>query len=106
MADALEYVQKMVLAGGKRLRPAFMYYGYLTAGGKDKERIIKTSASIELIHTFLLIHDDIIDRDNLRHGLDTIHERYRKLSRKFFKDVDYEHFGESMAIIIGDMVLS
>src|SRR3989344_2641526 len=67
IADSLRYIKKMILSGGKRLRPAFMYYGYLAAGGQDIKRIIKTSISIELIHTFLLIHDDIIDCDSKRH---------------------------------------
>ena len=104
MADAVRYVKKMVLASGKRLRPAFMYYGYLAAGGREKEKMLKTAVSIELIHIFLLIHDDIIDRDNIRHGVDTMHKRYEKLGRKIFKQKDFGHFGDSMAIIIGDMV--
>lgn len=104
MADALRYVKKLVLAGGKRLRPAFMYYGYLAAGGREKEEILKTAISVELIHIFLLIHDDIIDRDNLRHGIDTVEVRYKKLGKKFFRKIDYVHFGSAMAIIIGDMV--
>jgi len=104
VADALRYVKKVVLAGGKRIRPAFMYYGYLAAGGKEREKIIRASISIELVHVFLLIHDDIMDRDNTRHGIDTVHYKYEKLGKTFFKEGDFQHFGRSMAIIIGDMV--
>ncbi len=104
MADAVKYVKQTVLAGGKRLRPAFMYYGYLAAGGEEKEKILRTSVSIELVHTFLLIHDDIIDRDKKRHGMDTVNFRYEKIGKKFFKKNDFEHFGNSMALIIGDMI--
>ncbi|MEK7598474.1 MAG: polyprenyl synthetase family protein [Patescibacteria group bacterium] len=104
VADALRYVKKIILAGGKRARAVFMYYGYLAADGKDLEKIIKISISIEFIHIFLLIHDDIIDQDDKRHGITTIHKRYESLGRKFLKTRDPEHFGNSMAIIVGDMI--
>lgn len=104
MTDAVKYVKKLALSGGKRLRPAFMYYGYLAAGGKEEEKIIKASVSVELVHLFLLIHDDIIDRDERRHGMDTVHYRYSQIGRKLFARKDHEHFGNSMALIIGDMV--
>jgi geranylgeranyl diphosphate synthase type I len=104
MSEALKYVKKMILAGGKRLRPALMYYGYVGAGGKNRKRILETAASIELIHFFLLIHDDIIDKDNKRHGIDTVHFYYDKMGKLIFHGSDSIHFGNSMAIIIGDMV--
>lgn len=104
ITNALEHVRKLVLAGGKRLRPAFMYYGYLGAGSKEKQKIIKTAVSIELVHIFLLIHDDIIDRDQKRHGLDTVNFKYQKMGKKFFPRTDADHFGNSMAIIYGDMI--
>ncbi len=102
ITQALQYVKEFVLAGGKRLRPALMYYSYLGLGGRRKQEIIKTSVSIELIHAFLLIHDDIIDKDDKRHNVDTVNYRYQKLGKRLFQDE--EHFGNSMAIIIGDMI--
>lgn len=104
MADALRYVKKFVLSGGKRLRPAMMYYGYLAAGGKERKKILQTAVSIELTHAFLLIHDDIIDKDDLRHGINTVSEEYRQLGKKYFPKKDWRHFGDAIAIIIGDMV--
>lgn len=104
VTDALKYVKKTLLAGGKRLRPAFMYYGYLAAGGGEKEKILKASVSVELIHTYLLIHDDIIDSDLMRHGIDTMHYHYRKIGKRMFLGSDPRQFGDSMGIIIGDMV--
>lgn len=104
VADALREVKRFTLAGGKRLRAAFMYYGYLAAGGTDLSRIRKTAVSIELVHAFLLIHDDIIDRDELRHGVSTMHAHFRMLGKKLFLGKDAAHFGNSMGIIIGDMV--
>ena len=104
ITNILKYVKRMALAGGKRLRPALMYYGYLAVNGKEKNKIIRTAVSVELIHIFLLIHDDIIDKDDKRHGIDTIHFRYQKLGKKLFPKEDSNHFGNSMGIIAGDMV--
>ncbi len=103
-AGSLRQAKKIIMAGGKRARAAFMYYGYVAAGGNDIKKILKTSISIELTHLFLLIHDDIIDQDEKRHGMTTIHTYYDELGKRFFKNKDSKHFGESMAIIIGDMV--
>ncbi|MFA5615003.1 MAG: polyprenyl synthetase family protein, partial [Methanoculleus sp.] len=86
ITDSLEQVKKITLSGGKRLRPALMYWGYKGVGGKREKEIIKTSVSIELIHIFLLIHDDIIDNDSKRHGVETIHKKYEKTG-KFFPGI-------------------
>lgn len=104
IADALRHSKKIIISGGKRARAAFMYYGYLATGGKELGKILKASVSIELIHSFLLIHDDIIDQDEERHGVITTHEYYKKIGERFFKNKDAKHFGISMAIIVGDMV--
>ncbi|MFC1756499.1 polyprenyl synthetase family protein [Patescibacteria group bacterium] len=104
ITDALRYVKKFTLAGGKRLRAALMYYGYLAVDGKDKQRMLETAVSIELIHVFLLIHDDIMDRDKKRHGVDTVSFKYQKLGKRISPTRDYEHFGNSIAIVIGDMI--
>ncbi len=104
MTEALRYVKTLVLSGGKRLRAAFMYYGYVAAGGEDRERMLRAAVSIELVHIFLLIHDDIIDRDEKRHGMATAHAHFESIARTVFSHADAAHFGNSMAIIVGDMV--
>jgi len=104
VSEALEHARAIVLAGGKRLRSAFMYYGYIGAGGTKEEEILETSIGVELIHSFLLVHDDIIDRDDIRHGVATLHRRYADFGKRIFPDKDVEHFGNSIAIIIGDML--
>lgn len=104
VAEALEYIKTFSLSGGKRLRSTLMYYGYLAAGGKEHNKMIKAALSVELIHIFLLIHDDIIDRDELRHGVETAHVHYGKIGSSLFSKLQGDHFGNSMAIIMGDMV--
>ncbi len=104
VAGSLKQAKKIIMAGGKRARAAFMYYGYLAAGGKDIQKALKTSISIELVHLFLLIHDDVIDRDSKRHNVKTIHSYYEELGKKIFKNKDFRHFGNSMGIIVGDTI--
>lgn len=99
----IKLIERFVLAGGKRIRPALVYYGYLASGGKEEEKIIKASMAIELIHAFLLIHDDIIDRDVTRHGIETVHETFKVWGNKIgLTESEATHFGNSMAITTGD----
>jgi len=105
VANALGEVRDIILAGGKRLRAAMMCAGYFAAGGTDEERILRASMSIELVHAFLLIHDDVIDRDDLRHGRESLHTHYTRFGKAVFpRNGDAAHFGDSVAIILGDMV--
>jgi geranylgeranyl diphosphate synthase, type I len=101
--EAVKMIADFTLSSGKRIRPALVYYAYLAAGGKKDDKIIKASMSIELTHSFLLIHDDIIDKDEKRHGIDTLHERYKKFGRRLHKEKNVDHFGNSMAMLAGDM---
>jgi geranylgeranyl diphosphate synthase type I len=59
-------------AGGKRLRPIVLVASSDLIGGK-RERAYKAAVAVEILHTFTLIHDDIMDRDNLRRGMPTVH---------------------------------
>ena len=101
--NAVKMIADFTLSGGKRIRPALVYYSYLAAGGQDEDRIVEASMSIELTHSFLLIHDDIIDKDEKRHGTATIHERYKKIGKRWVAGQEGEHFGNSMAMLAGDM---
>lgn len=104
---AVKEIQRLVLSGGKRIRPALVYFGFLIAGGKDSLAILKASLSIELIHAFLLIHDDVIDRDEKRHSSNTVNKNYQLWGEKLFLDEkESSHFGNSMAIVVGDMAYS
>src|SRR3989337_343734 len=92
-----DQIYRIVKNGGKRLRPAFMYYAYKGAGGKDEDAILHTCMAIELLHTFALIHDDIIDQSVSRRGLTTPHIFFEKMHRNGKWDGKSEHFGVSAA---------
>lgn len=104
--EAIGMIRDYTMAGGKRIRPAFLYYGYLATGGKNYGEIFKISIAGELLNSFALIHDDIIDKDASRHGVATIHERYKKIANQYNPTKNGAHFGNSMAIISGDMANS
>ncbi|MDI6639690.1 MAG: polyprenyl synthetase family protein [Methanocellales archaeon] len=65
----------LVDAGGKRLRPAMLILAAEAVGG-DVQKVLPAAVSIELIHNFTLIHDDIMDQDELRRGSPTVHVKW------------------------------
>jgi geranylgeranyl diphosphate synthase type I len=101
----LRHAAKIIMTSGKRIRPILMYFGYVAAGGKDRKKIIKASVGIELIHNYLLIHDDIIDHGQTRHGIETVDAMYEAMGKNIFSDCqDLKHLGNSMAILAGDLL--
>lgn len=102
--ELIEYTSALA-DGGKRLRGAFVYYGYLMHGGKNLDEILKIAAAIELSHTYLLIHDDIMDKGNFRRGTPTIHKIYRNNYIHLTGEKENSwHFGESIGICAGDIL--
>lgn len=102
--EVIDNVRMFMMRGGKRLRPVLFYYGYVMAGGEREEAILRCSLAMEFLHAYFLIHDDIIDQDNMRHGGPSLHYKYHKDYEKEFAGKDTEHFGVSIAIIAGDIV--
>lgn len=100
--ELIDNLAEFTLRGGKRLRPALMYHTYKAFGGEEDGAVIKLSIFIELIQSFLLIHDDIMDHADLRRGGKTEHKVYEEYaSKKDYKEP--EHFGLTMGILIGDL---
>lgn len=100
----MKVLEEFVVRGGKRIRPAFLYYSYLACGGKEKERAMRAGVSLELLHAFLLIHDDLIDNSDLRRGGPTVHRVFEKEHEKLGLEGSGEEFGRSTAMILGDVV--
>jgi len=76
-------------AGGKRLRPALLFASGL-AFGAEEEELLPFAVGVELFHNFTLVHDDIMDNDDFRRGVPTVHRVY----------------GIPMAILSGDLLFS
>ncbi|MDP3057346.1 MAG: polyprenyl synthetase family protein [bacterium] len=105
-SGAVQNLKNYVLGSGKRIRPALMYYAYLALGGKNKKEALRLAMASEFIHAFLIIHDDVIDRDDFRRGMPSIHCIYKKIALKDHYSVSAPHYGNSQAISIGDMCFS
>ncbi|OGM05897.1 hypothetical protein A2125_00025 [Candidatus Woesebacteria bacterium GWB1_43_5] len=88
--------------GGKKLRGALIQLGYEIAGG-NKTDVLPASISLEIIHSFLLMHDDIMDMDPIRRGAPTIHKQFEQIHRRLGHKSDSYHFGISMGIDMGDL---
>ncbi len=82
---SLHYIK----AGGKRLRPVIVVLSSKIGGGSE-EIAIPGAAAVEVLHTFTLVHDDIIDKDELRRGVPTVHKLW----------------GVEMGIIAGDLLFA
>jgi geranylgeranyl diphosphate synthase type I len=109
VADALELTGKLdpyVLRGGKRLRPALLYYSYRACGGERRDSVLPAALAMELLHTYLLIHDDIMDHSETRRGGPTAHRVFREEHRERGWRGSSEHHGESVAILLGDLAYS
>lgn len=99
----VEEIKSFTLGGGKRIRPSLMILGYAGFKGTADNRIVKASISIELVHSYLLMHDDVMDRDELRRNRPTVWKVFKDLHEESYGPEDSTHFGYSMAIIAGDL---
>ena len=102
LAALLKHIKKLSLRG-KRIRGALTTLGYEAAGGINHKEILKTSLFIELFHTGILIHDDFMDNDDFRRGVETIHKHFEFIGKKLSIKSSPSHFGNSMAINAGDI---
>lgn len=101
--DLVDALASLVRAGGKRLRPALVHHAYRAAGGRSADEVLPLELAAELLHTYLLIHDDVMDRSGLRRGVPTVHSRFGERHRAEGWPGDAEHFGRSVAILAGDL---
>ena len=111
-----------LLAGGKRFRALFLYWGWRSVAGiasdepmpelqapsldDDLPAVVSVAAALELFHAAALVHDDIIDRSDLRRGRPAAHRAFESLHREEGWDGDAPAFGTNAAILLGDLLLS
>ncbi|GAA2225836.1 polyprenyl synthetase family protein [Herbiconiux moechotypicola] len=92
--------------GGKRFRPRMVMAAYEALGGEEPERAAYVGAAFELLHTALIVHDDVIDRDFMRRGGLNVSGSYRDIATTAGIPLPVaEHRGMSVAIIAGDLAL-
>ncbi|MGE5830739.1 MAG: polyprenyl synthetase family protein [Micromonosporaceae bacterium] len=106
LGPVTEVIEAFILGGGKRLRPAFAYWGFRGAGGVDSDAVVAAVASLELVQGSALIHDDVMDASDTRRGEPAVHRRFAALHAAHGWDGDAEAFGAASAILLGDLCLA
>ncbi len=104
LVHPVDEIARLVLAGGKRLRPAFCHWGYVGAGGGDDDQIdIDAGSALELMHAFALFHDDVMDDAATRRGQPTTHALSAAEHAAAGWTGESRRFGEGVAILVGDL---
>lgn len=89
--------QDFALRPGKRIRPTLLVLTYKGYGGSNELDAVRLGAAVEVIHSFLLVHDDIIDNSEVRRGKPTLHKTYEKIFNS-------PKLGVDTAIVVGDVI--
>jgi len=104
LAEPVAEIGRLVLVGGKRLRPAFCHWGYVAAGGDPADEMVANAgAAFELMHAFALFHDDVMDDAASRRNSPTTHTVFAQYHRDHGWAGEARRFGEGMAILVGDL---
>ena len=108
LAEVAEAARSVVLAGGKRLRPRFAYWGWRSVRPEedDDSRLLTAAASLELLHACALVHDDVMDESDTRRGRPAAHVAFAAHHRAAGWSGDADAFGRAAAILLGDLLLS
>ncbi|MBI4707099.1 MAG: polyprenyl synthetase family protein [Candidatus Omnitrophica bacterium] len=94
-------IKEFISRPGKRVRPTLFVIGYLGYSKKTAPRLYRSAIAIELLHDFMLVHDDIIDKSDTRRGKPSMHELFNKyLCNK--KNIKFN--GQDLSIIAGDVM--
>ena len=101
--EVVDEVRALVDAGGKRLRPAFVWWGHRATGAPADDAVLRPAAAVEVLHTFALLHDDVMDRSATRRGRPSAYAALagRHADEQRLGDPDW--FGCSAAILAGDL---
>jgi geranylgeranyl diphosphate synthase type I len=104
LAPLFEALRRFVLAGGKRLRPLFCFWGAVGAGVEpDRPTLVDAGAALELVHTFALIHDDVMDGSATRRGQPSLHRQFERDHENDALAGDRRRYGEGLAVLAGDL---
>jgi geranylgeranyl diphosphate synthase, type I len=103
----VDELRRLLDAGGKRLRPAFCYWGYRAAGGADggaqDAPIVRAAASLELLHTMAIVHDDLLDGAKERRGVPSTAVWFAEHVEDLGLRGEPGDVGERTAVLVGDL---
>lgn len=95
-----------LLAGGKRLRAAFLYWGYRAFDGPDSLALVRAASAMELFQAAALLHDDVMDNSDLRRGRPTAHRAFEAHHADAAWSGSSSNFGQAAATLAGDLCLN
>ena len=95
LRSATAELAALTLGGGKRVRPWFVEWGNRAAGGEPDRRLARVAAAVEMVHTFALVQDDIVDRSGIRRGRTAVHLALAAEGG--------DHYGLSAALLVSDL---
>ncbi len=100
-------LRALVLAGGKRIRPTFAWWGWRAAGGTARaDAVVRAMVALELLQCCALVHDDVMDRSATRRGKPSVHETFAALHRHQRWAGSARQYGDSAAVLVGDLALA
>ena len=103
----LDEIDRLVTAGGKRVRPEFAHLGWIAAGGEPcAQTAVNIGAALELLHVSALVHDDVIDGAATRRGADTTHVRVARDHRERGWSGEERRISEGAAVLAGNITLA
>lgn len=103
LEDVGREVADLVRLGGKRLRPAFVYWGHRATGAEPLPGVLHCAGAVELLHAFALVHDDVMDRSDRRRGRPAVHAALAAGHVAEGLAGDARWFGVGGAILAGDI---
>ena len=98
---------RQVASGGGRIRPGLAWAGWAYAaapGTTEPADLVRLGAALELLHTFALVHDDVMDESPTRRGIPTTHVTVAAAHRAHGGVGDPQRFAESVAVLVGDLL--
>ncbi|MFL6099662.1 MAG: polyprenyl synthetase family protein [Actinomycetales bacterium] len=104
LAVLVEGIREL-LSGGKRLRPAFCYWGWRGLGGEDCAEIVNAATGLELFQAAALLHDDVMDGSAMRRGRPAMHQHVAGIHTALGWSGDSARFGAAAATLAGDLCL-
>jgi geranylgeranyl diphosphate synthase type I len=119
--DVIDAAARGLLAGGKRFRARFCYWGWQAVAGRGDEfdlgadlteeaspgldGVVAVAAALEIFHAAALVHDDIMDNSDLRRGEPSLHRRFEALHRDRGWSGSSGDYGRAAGLLLGDLLL-
>jgi geranylgeranyl diphosphate synthase type I len=101
--ELLDELRRWFATEGKMLRARFCQLGHAAAGASPDRHVVRLGAALELLHTFAIVQDDVMDASGVRRGVPTTHVRFEHLHAESGWRGERRRFAEASAVLVGDL---